>query len=316
MNIIFICLLTGIVMSESIVISLIKNLEGNTRIFTSIEFGKCYYTGTVTSYYYTHNGNNITISHYNTTTCSGDKEEKTVDINDKEIKRFCINKDTCTIEIKEIPDYVGTFSFGIDDDTCSHRNNMYLTYVTGVCGKCSEIGETYCKYKEENGVMYSNVYSNNQCDETGKEFGEEMWKCGLCENGTMYKCGNKTMNQENSSDNQPNEKPNDQPDEKQNDKSEGTKNTESSSNNNSQTEDTSKHNSEGSKSKDDDSKNQTDEKSMNHSEDGTKGHSENSFNAQSDGNSKSDSEDASTHNIDSAPLSVFSFIVMGVILMI
>ncbi|GAB1223500.1 hypothetical protein ENUP19_0149G0038 [Entamoeba nuttalli] len=295
-------------MSESIVITLIKNLEGNTRMFTSIEFGKCYYTGTVTSDYYTHNGNNITISHYKTSTCSGDKEEKTVDINDKELKKFCINKDTCNVEIKEIPDYVGTFSFGIDDDMCSHQNNMYLTYVTGVCGKCSEIGETYCKYKEENGIMYSNVYSTNQCDETRKVFGEEIWKCGLCENGTMYKCGNKTMNQENSSDNQP--------DEKSNDKSEGTKNIESSSNNNGQSEDTSKHNSEGSKNKDDDSKNQSDEKSMNHSEDGTNGHSENSLNAQSDGNSKSDSEDESTHNIDSAQLSVFSFIVMVVILMI
>ncbi|EDR22417.1 hypothetical protein EDI_184220 [Entamoeba dispar SAW760] len=268
-------------MSESIVITIIKSTEGNAIVFKTIDFGKCYYTGSVTSDYYIHNGNNITISHYTkSSTCTGDKEENTVDINSEEFKKFCFNRDICTIEIKEIPDYVGYLTDGIDDDMCTHKNNMYLTYVIGTCGKCNENDEAYCMYK----------------------------KCGVCENGTTYKCGNKTTNQENSSD--------DRSDGKSNDYSEGSNNKESSSNNNGQSEDTSNNNSEESKNKEDDSKSQSDEKSMNHSEDGSKGHSEDSSSAHSDGNSKTHSEDDSKDSIDSAPLPILSLIGIVVILII
>ncbi|EDR27717.1 hypothetical protein EDI_005870 [Entamoeba dispar SAW760] len=245
MNIIFIGLLISFVMSESIIITTLKSSDGHTITFKNIEFGKCYYTGTRSSDYYTHRGNNITISHYtSSSTCTGNKNETFVDINDKEIRKFCNQEANCSIEIKEKPYYIGYISFVEDDDQCSNHNNIYATYLTNTCAKYDKNSTVYSMLKVENGSMYHKFYSTEKCDEQKRVDAIKLWECGLCENGIIHKCENKTINPT---------------DEKSNDHSEASNNQEDSS------------------------MNQSDEKSMSPSEEESKSYSEDSSNHNIDG---------------------------------
>ncbi|EMS11958.1 hypothetical protein KM1_260520 [Entamoeba histolytica HM-3:IMSS] len=188
---IFILLLFSLVMSESIIITNSKSPDGQSITFQVIEFGKCYYTGASTSEYYIQSGNNVTVSQYNTSSeCTGTKNETSVAVSEENFKDFCLSRG-CTVELKEIPDYIGYFGLDEDDNKCSHQNNAYMTYVTGICGKCDEVSNEYCRYKIENGSMYGVIYTNSQCDEQVKNKTKELWKCGSCRNSTIYKCESK-----------------------------------------------------------------------------------------------------------------------------
>ncbi|EDR23826.1 hypothetical protein EDI_265100 [Entamoeba dispar SAW760] len=184
----FVLFIAATLAKDSLVITSAKNQDGDAVSFISIEFKKCYYFGEDGSMYATHDGNQVTVEHYNSTNCDGDKEDINVDINSAEFKQeVCDSEEQCDVEIKKAPKHVGFYSLIEDDGSCSHRDDTIRVYFTDKCLKVDE--NLYYKYFEENSEMLIGSYPNDKCDDGERTSQNTMYKCDVCEKGIMYQCG-------------------------------------------------------------------------------------------------------------------------------
>ncbi|BFU18069.1 hypothetical protein CL6EHI_004070 [Entamoeba histolytica] len=184
-------LFISVVMSKSLVVEVQKSVDGDSAMFMSYEFDKCYYTDEFESQMFTHDGDQITIDYYaESSSCSGNKKSETFNLNDKKFKEEICDEseeDDCAVEIKKAPKHIGFKGEGDDDDNCSHRDDTIRLYYTDKCFKCSD--DKYCNYEVDNGWMYLNKYPNDKCNSKERTKHEQKWECDKCNDGTMQQCG-------------------------------------------------------------------------------------------------------------------------------
>ncbi|EDR29392.1 hypothetical protein EDI_105270 [Entamoeba dispar SAW760] len=187
-------LFISFVFSKDLVVTLIEDDDRNAVKFIKLEFEKCYRTSSINSFYLTHEGNSVTCKTYlSTGDCSGLLSTSfTADLNDRKIKKFLCSSsgdnEQCSLEIKRAPRHNGFYSLFSDDSTCSHRDNTTRIYVTNKKYKCDTIKGYYCKYEEEDNVMYFDTYPNNNMKKDERISHTKSWNCDVCENGIMYQC--------------------------------------------------------------------------------------------------------------------------------
>ncbi|EDR23840.1 hypothetical protein EDI_282480 [Entamoeba dispar SAW760] len=186
MNMLCFILFISVVMSKSLVVDLVKGVDGDPVFFMSLEFGKCYYLDDSESEIITHDGDKITIDYYTeSSSCSGKKETDTFYLNDKDFKEEICDEDDCVAAIKKAPKHIG-FE-GIDDDeNCSHRDETIRIYYTDQCYKSDG---KYWNYEVEDGWMYSNSYPNDKCNTKERIEHNKEWECDICHDDTMQQCG-------------------------------------------------------------------------------------------------------------------------------
>ncbi|EKE37609.1 hypothetical protein ENUP19_0261G0009 [Entamoeba nuttalli] len=194
MNTALLLLFISFAFSKDLVSTFTKDEDGNTVTFTKFEFEKCYMTGALTSMYFTHDGDSVTCTTYLATNdCSGSVTASvTADLNDEKIKKLLCSgsgdDEQCSVEIKRSPRHTGFYSVVVDDSDCSHRDDTPRIYVTKRKYKCDNDG-SYCRYKEEDNVMYIDKYPNDKMKDDERISHDKAWECDKCSVGIMYQCG-------------------------------------------------------------------------------------------------------------------------------
>ncbi|BFU26262.1 hypothetical protein EHI8A_217310 [Entamoeba histolytica HM-1:IMSS-B] len=194
MNTALLLLFISFAFSKDLIATITKDGDGNTVMFTKLEFEKCYYTSAVSSMYLTHDGDSVTCTTYLASSdCTGSVTASvTADLNDDKIKKAICSgsgdNEECSVEIKRAPRHNGFQSIILDDSDCSHRDNTQRLYVTKRKYQCGNNG-TYCRYKEEDDVMYLDKYPNDKMKNDERISHDKAWECDKCSVGFMYQCG-------------------------------------------------------------------------------------------------------------------------------
>ncbi|EMD48215.1 Hypothetical protein EHI5A_146120 [Entamoeba histolytica KU27] len=192
---ILLLLFISFVFSKDLIATFTKDDDGNAVTFIKLEFEKCYRTSSINSFYLTHEGNSVTCTTYLASAdCSGILSSSfTADLNDGKIKQLLCStsgsKEQCSLEIKRAPRHNGFYSLFSDDSTCSHRDNTTRMYVTNKKYKCDIIKGYYCKYEEDDNIMFFDTYPNDKMKKDERISHTKSWNCDVCEKGIMYQCG-------------------------------------------------------------------------------------------------------------------------------
>ncbi|EDR24501.1 hypothetical protein EDI_114510 [Entamoeba dispar SAW760] len=191
MNILYITLLILFANSKSLLGIETKDVNGNPVAFVHVDFNKCYYQSENKYVQYTNENNIIYFKSYSDMNCSNVIDEQTYGINDDKLKHLICNgfEIKCSVKITEPPKYIGSMTFGGEDDKeCSHSDDMIKYYITNIPFKSSENAEGYCQYKETNGEMYLDIYPNIKCIESEKISHIKEWTCDTCTKNIKYEC--------------------------------------------------------------------------------------------------------------------------------
>ncbi|GAB1223196.1 hypothetical protein ENUP19_0374G0032 [Entamoeba nuttalli] len=185
MTLLCLILFISVVLSKSLVCEYQKSVDGDLAMFIAIDFGLCYYIGETESVEFERDGDKITVSYYEGSSCSGNKESETYNYNSQEIRSICDIDEDEVVEIKKAPKHIGFMGFD-DDENCTHPDNTVRIYYTDKCYKCSD---NYCNYEVDNGWMYLNQYPNDKCNTEERLTHEKEWECDKCDDGTLHQCG-------------------------------------------------------------------------------------------------------------------------------
>ncbi|EDR29892.1 hypothetical protein EDI_008140 [Entamoeba dispar SAW760] len=176
--------------NESLVFTALTDDNGDAVGFIAIEFGKCYYYKNNASGYFTHDGDKIKVKLYeNSSSCSGVGIEQTTNVNDDNLKNYCEDANSCSVEIKQPPKYIGSHSIVDDDENCTHSDNTIRAYYTDKCYRCNKNNGQYCNYIHESGYVWESVYPNNKCELDERISRTPQWKCDVCNDGFIFQCG-------------------------------------------------------------------------------------------------------------------------------
>ncbi|EDR22103.1 hypothetical protein EDI_041430 [Entamoeba dispar SAW760] len=187
MKVLFIAFFICCALSESFIMNLESDLNGEPVLFEVVEFDKCYFVDQEISVTFKHEGDKIKgITYSKSTSCSGKSVSEILSKGSKVWDLLCSDYSKCIVEIKPTPNYLafGVFT-GEEDDNCIQKDNVIGIYIAG---GCMATEESYNKYEVDNGNLYFNSYQSNKCDDIERELHEVVGKCNVCNDGVYYHC--------------------------------------------------------------------------------------------------------------------------------